>query len=263
MSLTVWRRKTFGQIDCNSENFSENFAVLQTSQLISVPRPGETLASRPRLEKHASKVVIIVCIIQPPPSRFHFVLDRKTPFECWRSAFYQSAILAYGLWMVYKWLPPWFYISFGLLAQGPWPLDKSLFGQYWFQKILDILVLVLSKWVLCQIARVQNSLFVWALPKERLFFRRQWEVGWAWLENIPRLRYLSPASIVFVQLCNRAIVHLCKHCVCATPLFGGKFLIRATCLTTYIVWVTSLPEVCHKCQHTQNNLTVGPVWSER
>ena len=216
MSLTVWRRKTFGQIDCNSENFSENFAVLQTSQLISVPRPGETLASRPRLEKHASKVVIIVCIIQPPPSKFHFVLDRKTPFECWRSAFYQSAILAYGLW-----LPPRFYISFGLLAQGPWPLDKSLFGQYWFQKILDILVLVLSKRVLCQVARVQNSLFVWALPKERLFFRRQWEVGWAWMENIPRLRYLSSASIVqlcncaLVQLCNCAIVQLLCLCNCA------------------------------------------------
>ena len=141
MSLTVWRRKTFGQIDCNSENFSENFAVLQTSQLISVPRPGETLASRPRLEKHASKVVIIVCIIQPPPSKFHFVLDRKTPFECWRSAFYQSAILAYGLW-----LPPRFYISFGLLVQGP---CQGLPGPYvvntGFRKHLQ--VKSVAKWV--------------------------------------------------------------------------------------------------------------------
>ena len=70
-------KENFWTIDCNSENFSENFAVLQTSQLISVPRPGEALASRQQLEKHASKVVIMVCIIQPPPSKCHFALDRK------------------------------------------------------------------------------------------------------------------------------------------------------------------------------------------
>ena len=49
--------------------------------------------------------------------------------------FYQFTIMAHDLWVPFRF---YIYISFRPVAQGLWPLDNSLFGQYWFHKIFYI-----------------------------------------------------------------------------------------------------------------------------